>query len=109
MNKCLHAALIKICTSRGGPLFHSLYNDVVARKMLPTQSIFHQPEQIEVRRRQIRTIWRVWFNSPVKIDRMLDGLQTGMGPGIIILQEKVVFFSGLTLEILAFSLVSVTM
>ena len=56
MNKSLHAALIKICTSGGGPLFHSSYDGVVARKMLSTQSIFHRPEQMEVGRGQIRTI-----------------------------------------------------
>jgi len=44
MNKNLHAALLKICTSGGGPLFHSSYDGVVARKMLPTQYIFHRPE-----------------------------------------------------------------
>ena len=48
MNKSLHAALVKICTSGGGPLFHSSYDGVIARKMLSTQSIFHQPEQMEV-------------------------------------------------------------
>ena len=47
MNKSLHAALVNICNSGGGPLFHSSYDDAVARKMLPTQSIFHRPEQME--------------------------------------------------------------
>jgi len=60
MNKSLQAALVKICTSGGGPLFHGSYYGVVARKMLPSQSIFHRPEQMEVRRRQIRTIRWVW-------------------------------------------------
>ena len=46
MNKSLRAAVVKVCTSGGGPLFHSSYDGVVARKMLPTQSIFHQPEQM---------------------------------------------------------------
>jgi len=85
MNKSLHAVLIKICTSSGGPLFHSSYD---ARKMLPMQSSFHRPEQIKVRRRQIRTICWVWHDSPAKIDSVLHGLQTGMGPGIIMLQQK---------------------
>ena len=88
MNKSLHAALIKICTSGGGPLFHSSYNSVIARKVLPTQSIFHRPEQMEVRRHQIWTIWWVWYDSPAKIGSVLHDLQTGMGPGIIMLQEK---------------------
>jgi hypothetical protein len=60
MNKSLHAALVKICTSGGGVLFHSSYDGVVARKMLSTQSIFHLPEQMEVRRGQIRIIRWVW-------------------------------------------------
>jgi len=88
MNKSLHATLIKICTSGGGPLFHSSYDSIVARKMLPTQSIFHRSEQMEDRRRQIWTIRWVWYDSPAKIDSVLHGLQTGMGPGVIVLQEK---------------------
>jgi hypothetical protein len=52
MNKSLHAALVPICTSQ---LFHNSYHGVVARKM-STQSIFHRYEQMEVRRRHIRTI-----------------------------------------------------
>ena len=38
-----HDALIKICTSGGDPLFHSCYDSILARKILPTQSIsiFH--------------------------------------------------------------------
>jgi len=88
MNKSLHAALVKICNSRGGPLFHSSYDGVIARKMLPMQSIFHRPEQMEVRRHQIRTIRWVWYDSPAKIDNVLHSLQTGMGPGVIVLQEK---------------------
>jgi len=56
--------------------------------MLPTQSIFHRPEQMEVRRRQIRTVWWVWYDSPAKIDNVLYSLQTGTGPGVIVLQEK---------------------
>ena len=59
MNKSLHAALVKICTSVGGPLFHSSYDGVVARKM-SSQSIFLRAEQMEVRRGQIRTIRWVW-------------------------------------------------
>ena len=88
MNKSLHAALVKICTSGGGPLFHSWYDGVFARKILPTQSIFHRPEQMEARRCQIRTIRWVWYDSPAKIDNVLHGLQTGMGPGVIVLKEK---------------------
>jgi hypothetical protein len=85
MNKSLHAVLVKIFTSRGGPLFHSLYDGILARKMLPTQSIFHRSEQAEVRRHQSWTIRWVWYDSPAKIDSVLHGLQTGMGPGIVVL------------------------
>ena len=87
MNKNLHAALVKICTSGGGPLFHSSYDGFVARKMLPTQSIFHRTVQMEVRRRQIRIVRWVWYYSPAKIDNVLHGLRTGMGPAVIVLQE----------------------
>jgi hypothetical protein len=88
MNKSLHVALVKICTSGCGPLFHSSYDGVVTRKMLSTQSIFHHPEQMEVRRGQIQTIQWVWQDSPPKIGNVLHGLQTGMGPGVVMLQEK---------------------
>jgi len=43
---------------------------------------------MEVRRRRIWTIWWVWYDSPAKIDNVLHGLQTGMGPGFTVLQEK---------------------
>ena len=75
--------LVKVCTDGGGPLFHNLYDGVVARKMLPLQSIFHRPEKMEVRRHQIRTIRWVWYDSLAIIDNVLNGLQTGMGPGVI--------------------------
>jgi len=47
MNKSLHAMLVKICASGGGPQFHSCYGSTVARKMFSMQCIFQQPEQIE--------------------------------------------------------------
>jgi hypothetical protein len=86
MNKSLHAALVNICTSGGGPVFHSSYDGVVARKM-STHSIFHRPEQMGVRRRQIRTVRWVWYDSPANIDSVLHSLQTGLGAGVIVLQE----------------------
>jgi len=43
---------------------------------------------MKVRRRQIPTIWWVWYDSPAKIDNVFHGLQTGMGPGVIVLQGK---------------------
>ena len=43
---------------------------------------------MEIRRRLIRTIWWVWYDSSAKFDNVLHGLRTGMGPGVIVLQEK---------------------
>ena len=43
---------------------------------------------MEVRKRQIRTVRWVWYDSPAKIDNMLRGLQTGVGSGVIVLEEK---------------------
>jgi len=43
---------------------------------------------MEVRRGQIRTVRWVCYGSPPKIDNVLHGLQTGIGPGVIVLQEK---------------------
>lgn len=80
-----------------------LNDGTVARKMLPMQYIFHQPKQMEVR---ILTIWWVWKDNPSNTGNVLHDLQTVMGPGIIMLQETV-FFSLLTLEIVAFNLVSI--
>lgn len=57
MNKSLHAALVKICTSGADPLYHSWYDGVIAKKMFPMQFIFHWLEQMEVRRHQI---WAKW-------------------------------------------------
>jgi hypothetical protein len=45
------------------------------------QCSFYRPEEMEVRRRQIRTIRWVWYDSPAKIDNVLHGLRTGMEPG----------------------------
>jgi hypothetical protein len=33
MYKSLHAALVRICTSGDGPLFHSSYDGLIARKV----------------------------------------------------------------------------
>jgi len=68
-------------------MFHSSYDCVLAKKM-SMPSIFHRPKQMEVRTRQIRTIRWVWYDSLVKIDNVFHGLESGMGPGVIVLQEK---------------------
>ena len=49
MNKSLCATLVR-------DLFHNCYDGAVARKMLPMQHfiIFHQPEQTEMRKCQIK-------------------------------------------------------
>jgi len=41
MNKSLHTALVKACTSAGNSLFHGCCDSIVAQKMLPMQSTFH--------------------------------------------------------------------
>lgn len=73
----LHAALVTVCTSEG---------NFVVRKMLPTQFIFHQPEQTEVGR-CLSMQWG-WLDSPTETGSGLHHLQTGMEPGVIVLQEK---------------------
>ena len=40
--------------------------------------VFHQTEQMEVRRYRIWTIWWVWLDSPAKICNVLHCLQTGI-------------------------------
>jgi len=55
--------------------------------MLPTQSIVQRDGQMEIRRRQNRIIRWVWYDSPANIDNVLHDLQTGMWPGVILLQE----------------------
>jgi len=51
--------------------------------MLP---LFHCPEQMEIRKHQI---WNIqWVGSPAKVFTVPFGLQTGMGPGAMVLQEK---------------------
>lgn len=40
LNKSLYIALVKICTNRDDPLFHSCFDSVV-KKMFPTRCIFH--------------------------------------------------------------------
>ena len=77
INKSLHATFVKISSSRGDPQFHSCYEGVVARKKLPTQSIFHQHEQIEASK------------CPAKIGNVLHCLKIDMGLGVNVFQEKV--------------------
>ena len=88
MNKSLHATLIKICTIRGDSLFLSYYDSIITRKMLPMQSIFHQPEMMKVRRCQIWTTWWVCLDSSEKTGNVPYDLQNVTGTGIIMLQEK---------------------
>ena len=103
MNKSLHTALVKIHARGGDSLFHSCYDGIIARKMLPMQYIFHQTKQTEVRKHSIWTIQWVWCYSLSKISPVLNGLQTGMRLDVIMLQEKSCLVSGMTLEVWAFS------
>lgn len=68
--------------------FTAANGDTVGRKMLPTQSTFDQPKQMEVKGRQIWTVLWVWWDCPAKTGNMLHHLQTGMRPGVTVLQEK---------------------
>jgi hypothetical protein len=70
MDKSLHTTLAKTYTRGGNPLFHSSDEGVTVKKMFPVQSIFHRPEQIEVSRRQIRTIWWVFMDNTAGPDRL---------------------------------------
>jgi len=46
------------------------------------------------------------LEQSAKSGYVLHSLQTAMGPGIVVLQEKIVFFSGLILEVQDFSVLS---
>ena len=59
-----------------------------SKKMLPIRSIFHQPEQMEVRRCLIWSIEWVWKDSPTSTDSVLHNFQTGLEPGVTTLREK---------------------
>ena len=89
----MSAEIVRICTSGIYQLFRSCFRDIVARKMLPMQSIFHQLEQMKVRMCQIQTIRWVWWDSPGKIGSVLHWLQTGLRPDVIVLEEKCCLFS----------------
>ena len=67
----MSAEIVRICTSGVYQLFRSCFRDIVARIMLPMQSIFHQLEQMKVRMYQIQTIRWVWWDSPGKIGSVL--------------------------------------
>lgn len=61
---------------------------------------------MEDRRQQIQIIRRMWQGSPAQMGSVLYGLQTVMGSGIALLQEKGCLLWG-DLEVWSFSLVSV--
>jgi len=107
MNKNLHAALIKICTSRSNPLFHSCYDGVLLGKCCPhspslTGPNRWKPEGVKSR---LRGVW----DRTAKIGNILHGLQSDIVPGVITLQERscLLFFSGLILKVQDFSLVRI--
>jgi len=109
MNKSLHAALVKICTSGGGPLFHSSYNGVAARKMLSMQSIFHRPEQMKSEGAKSGLYGGCGKTVHPRLAMCSTVFKLVWGLALLGCKRKVVFFSGLTLEIRAFSLVSFPM
>ena len=82
--------LVKICTSRDDPLFYSCcdgISGIIARKMLPLQSLFHWPKQMEVRRHQIRTIRWMWYDSLDTPGDVLHGFHSGMWPGFLVFKS----------------------
>ena len=86
-SKSLHAAFVKICTSRGGPLFHSCYDSNIARDTLPMQSVFHWPEQMEVRGCQVWTVQPRLAKSSIVFKRV-------WGSALLCCKRKVASFSG---------------
>ena len=113
MNKSLYKMLWEICISKGYPLFHSCYEGIVARRMLPMQSVFHWVKEVEDGRNQIWSILWVWEDSPGKTSNVFHILQTGMRFGFIMVvkqtnkqtnkKENKVVFSGQTPEVRYFS------
>ena len=97
MNKSLHATLVHICTS-GGDLFHSCCEGIIARRMFPTQFIFHWPKQMELRKCQIWTIQWLRQDSPAvwKVCSMVFKLVWGLA--LLCWERKIVVF-GLALEV----------
>ena len=75
--KSLHATLVVICTSGGDPLFHNCYDSVVAKKILPMQSIGSKRRTSEVAK---SGQW-LWYDSSAKIGNVLHSLQTGVELG----------------------------
>ena len=109
VNKSLHATFVKICTNGGDSLFHSSYDSITARKMLPVHSIFHCSEQIEFRKHQIRiTQWCGRIVQP-RLAMCSTVFKLIWNVELSCCKRKVVFFSGWTLEVRAFSLVSTAM
>ena len=106
MNKSLHTVLLKICNSWGNPLFHSCYDGAVARKMLPTQSIFHQPRQKSVgtESKQYGGCGRT-VQARLTMCSMVFKLVWSLV--FLCCRRKAVFFADLTLEVWAFSLASI--
>ena len=107
MNKSLHETFLIICILGGDPLFQSCYDDIIARKMLPMQSIFQQPKR----------------TSESTKSGLYDGCDRTVQPRLAMrstvfkllwslalwcCKRKVVFFSSLTLEVQAFSLIRFT-
>jgi hypothetical protein len=109
MNKSLHAALVKICTSGGGPLFHSSYDGVIARKMLSAQSNFIGPNRWKSDGAKSGLYGGCCKTVHPRLAMRSTVFKLVWGLVLSCCKRKVVLFSGLTLEIRAFILVSVAM
>ena len=83
----------KTRTNRSDPLLR-IYDTVTARKILPRQSSFHQPNRSQKVLNLNNTVNAVELSSTE-----VHSFQTGMKPG----KRRIVLFSGLLLKVWAFS------
>ena len=107
INKSWNAVLVKICTSESDPLFHSCYDSIIARKILPTQFTDLHRQNSE------GTIFRLYCGCTRRVQLRLAMcsmiFKVIWGLALSCCRRKVVVFSGLTLEDWAFSTISVMM
>ena len=87
MNRSLNVVLVQICSTRGDSLFHSCNDGDIARKMLPTQSIFHWMDGNQKAPNLDYVVGVV--DSPSRIDSVFHLLPTDIGPGVTVLQENI--------------------
>ena len=109
MNKSLHVRVIKICNSRGDPLFHSCYDGTVARKMLPMQSIIQFPKQMEEGGTKSWLFGGCGRTVQSRLATCSFIFKLVQGLALSYCRRKAVFFTGLAVEVWDFSSVGVMM